>query len=169
MPTFYYATSAPDTFRGELLLYDDTVSYEQSPSGLFASLENSERNTGWAAGDSNVWIDNLYGSEFNDILAGDDFEFGHNTLYGLGGNDLLYGLWGDDYLYGGSGPAVLEGMGMAPFNSGGKINWSERSFLQNDWAHLAEVAGEPRDEAGWREAMLKANREQCPVDDEASA
>src|SRR4051812_19743681 len=108
MPT-YHATSAPDSFRGDLFSYDDTVSHEQSPSGLFVSLKNPERNTGWAEGDSNVWIDNLYGSEFNDILAGDSNEFRHNTLYGLGGNDLLYGLGGDDYLYGGSGNDILEG------------------------------------------------------------
>src|SRR5215218_8007947 len=111
MPTFYYATSAPDAFIGDedLLSPYDTVSYEQNPSGLFASLEDPGRNTGWAAGDSYRWIDNLYGSEFNDILVGNHSDYAYYTLYGLGGNDLLYGLIGADWLHGGSGNDILEG------------------------------------------------------------
>ena len=107
--TIYNGTSAPDSFIGNPASLHDSVSYGQSPSGLFASLENPERNTGWAAGDSFVYIEGLSGSEFNDILAGNNDGNAHNELRGLGGNDLLYGLIGGDNLYGGSGNDILEG------------------------------------------------------------
>src|SRR4051812_30617361 len=124
MPT-YYATSAPESFSGDLVSPYDTVSYEQSPSGLFASLEDPGRNTGWAAGDSYHWIDNLYGSEFNDILVGNNYDYPYNTLYGLGGNDLLYGLGGNDALYGGSGNDILEGGTGSSDGPGDSLNGGE--------------------------------------------
>ena len=62
-------------------------------------------------------IENLSGSSYNDILAGDRRDnlligaAGHDTLYGGpgGGNDTLLGNDGNDTLYGGLGDDVLNG------------------------------------------------------------
>ena len=62
-------------------------------------------------------IENLTGSAFADILAGDrrdnvlDGRAGDDTLYGGpgGGDDLILGGSGDDTIYGGKGADTLEG------------------------------------------------------------
>src|SRR3954471_22942037 len=118
----YYATLAPDPFEGDQASLYDFVYYGQSSSGLFASLENPERNTGWAAGDSYLYIEGLWGSEYNDILAGNNDGNAQNYLYGLGGNDLLYGLIGGDWLEGAWGNDILEG-GAGGFDGNG--DWLE--------------------------------------------
>ena len=53
-------------------------------------------------------ISNLFGSEHNDVLAGD---FRLNWIDGLGGNDLLYGGpdGGPDFLFGGDGDDEVYG------------------------------------------------------------
>lgn len=53
----------------------------------------------------------------------------------------------------------LSSMGIID-GSSGPLTWHLPSFMQNDWKHLAELAGEPHDEKAWEAAMLKANREQ---------
>lgn len=57
-------------------------------------------NTGDAAGDTYVNINNLMGSAFNDILIGNDSA---NTINGGLGNDVLQGLGGADVFIGGAG------------------------------------------------------------------
>ncbi|HEY8429390.1 MAG TPA: hypothetical protein VIL20_13485, partial [Sandaracinaceae bacterium] len=63
---------------------NDTVSYYFAASGVTARLDRPELNTGEAAGDTYSGIENLYGSQFDDVLAGDG---GRNTLTGWGGAD----------------------------------------------------------------------------------
>ena len=53
-------------------------------------------------------IEGLYGSGFDDILAGN---LGGNPLAGLAGNDELHGREGDDILWGGMGDDELYGGG----------------------------------------------------------
>lgn len=79
---------------------------------------NLDRGTGIAGdaeGDVLLNVEDLYGSQYRDILAGDN---DINELFGSGGNDTLYGFAstdrligsdGDDALYGGRGSDNLWG------------------------------------------------------------
>jgi Ca2+-binding RTX toxin-like protein len=79
---------------------DDTCSYEKSGSGVNASLGAPGQNTGDAAGDTYDGIENLTGSNYNDVLTGDGTS---NTLNGGDGDDILIGGGGGDVLNGGGG------------------------------------------------------------------
>jgi Ca2+-binding RTX toxin-like protein len=78
----------------------DTVSYVASTVGITASLDDPSVNTGIAAHDTYSSIENLTGSNFDDILTGGS---NANTLDGGSGNDTLDGGAGDDVLTGGNG------------------------------------------------------------------
>ncbi|MDV3456358.1 cadherin domain-containing protein [Sphingomonas sp. HF-S4] len=75
-------------------------------AGLVADLTTSANNTGLAAGDTFVSIENLIGTGFDDTLRGDA---NANTLRGGTGNDTLVGNAGDDTLEGGAGADSLSG------------------------------------------------------------
>ena len=45
-----------------------------------------------------IGIENVYGSEFSDVIYANDSA---NILYGRGGNDSIYAYGGNDYIYGG--------------------------------------------------------------------
>jgi Ca2+-binding RTX toxin-like protein len=92
----------------------DTASYELSTSGLVVFLGGPQLNTGEAAGDSYVSIENLTGSNFDDILGG----LG-GIVSGLNGNDWLYGSSLAETLLGGSGNDVMEGGGGIDTYDGG--------------------------------------------------
>lgn len=84
----------------------DRVSYRDFSVGLVADLGLPSRNTGDAAGDSYVSIEDLEGTALNDTLGGDALA---NALYGLDGNDRIEGRGGNDSLYGGEGDDILQG------------------------------------------------------------
>lgn len=86
----------------------DRAQYSDATAGLVADLQNAASNTGFAAGDSYVAIENLYGSNYNDRLFGDA---GANAISGADGDDFLYGRDGADTLVGGNGNDVLRGDG----------------------------------------------------------
>ena len=115
----------------------DVVSYRDSGAGVTVRLHNGVLKGGDAEGDRFVGhdaveyldaegelqrrevpdIEDLAGSAFDDILAGDlrdnrlDGGAGNDALYGGpgGGDDLLRGGPGEDRLYGGAGDDALEG------------------------------------------------------------
>jgi Ca2+-binding RTX toxin-like protein len=99
----------------------DTAAYDASATGLRADLLMPATNTGDAAGDSYISIENLDGSSFDDFLYGDnkantiggnlyhDTPSGNDWLYGRGGNDTLFGYDGDDSLDGGLGADRMTG------------------------------------------------------------
>ncbi|WP_082476888.1 M10 family metallopeptidase C-terminal domain-containing protein [Rhizobium sp. Leaf371] len=86
----------------------DTASYEDAKAGVLANLTQSSLNTGIAAGDVYVSIENLTGSAYADSLIGDAAA---NVLKGGAGNDTLSGGGGSDVLIGGIGADRLNGNG----------------------------------------------------------
>jgi Ca2+-binding RTX toxin-like protein len=72
----------------------DYARYQSATTGVIASLLNPASNTGDAAGDSYIWIEGLWGSDFADTLIGDA---NGNYLDGGAGGDLLEGGGGFDY------------------------------------------------------------------------
>ena len=85
---------------------NDTASYAGSDSRVDVRLSGSVVNHGHATGDTLINIENLIGSAYNDILAGNGQA---NMLTGNAGNDLLWGSGGDDLLTGGAGADRFQG------------------------------------------------------------
>ncbi len=84
----------------------DRAQYFMSKQGLTVDLANPAANTGEAAGDTFVSIEDLAGSRFDDQLSGNSAA---NRLLGNAGDDILNGASGDDVLNGGSGDDRLVG------------------------------------------------------------
>ncbi|TKB66053.1 MAG: calcium-binding protein [Nitrospira sp.] len=70
------------------------------------NLQGVAQNTGGGGIDTLVSIENVFGTNFNDILTGNG---GDNMFSGLAGNDQLLGGGGNDTLNGGSGNDLLNG------------------------------------------------------------
>ena len=122
----------------------DRASYRDSASGVVADLELPARNTGDAAGDSYVGIEDLEGTGLHDTLGGDAQA---NALYGLDGNDRIEGRLGSDSLYGGEGDDTLSGGEGADRIDGGN-GFDIASFetattaLRIDLLNAAQATGE---------------------------
>jgi Ca2+-binding RTX toxin-like protein len=87
----------------------DSVMYGSAPSAIHVSLSTGEGHLkGSSVTDTLVNVEGVYGSRFNDFLAGNRRgnslygDAGNDSLYGRGGADILNGNDGDDYLDGGS-------------------------------------------------------------------
>jgi Ca2+-binding RTX toxin-like protein len=78
----------------------DTAAYNESPAGVFVSLNDHVAAYGDAEDDVLVNIENLTGSLQADNLWGDG---NANVLNGIAGNDVLKGYGGADRLLGGEG------------------------------------------------------------------
>ncbi|WP_238365316.1 hypothetical protein [Mesobacterium pallidum] len=100
---------------------DDTASYVETLrlplGGLVVSLEDPSQNTGSAAGDTYLGVENLETGAGADTLIGDDAGNGlvsgadDDVLYGRGGDDELRGGDGNDALFGEDGADTLYGAG----------------------------------------------------------
>jgi Ca2+-binding RTX toxin-like protein len=84
----------------------DWAYYVSSSTGLVIDLANPLNNTGEAAGDTYISIENVWGSQHDDMIYGDA---GGNMLRGNGGDDQIFGGDGDDYLRGDAGADQLDG------------------------------------------------------------
>jgi Ca2+-binding RTX toxin-like protein len=83
----------------------DTASYSDATGPILINLTTGTES-GTASGDTLISIEGIEGTQFNDIIVGDDID---NTLSGLGGDDILDGRLGDDTLVGGDGSDRLSG------------------------------------------------------------
>ncbi|MDV7141051.1 calcium-binding protein, partial [Tropicimonas sp. TH_r6] len=98
----------------------DRALYNQATSGLLVDLGDARRNTGEAAGDSFVSVEQVVGSDHDDQIFGDSTD---NSLWGGLGIDLLDGGEGNDTLYGGDGNDKLRGgLGGDMLNGGDGID-----------------------------------------------
>jgi Ca2+-binding RTX toxin-like protein len=96
--------SGDDRFHGGSGV--DRASFALAPRRVNVSLAS-----GTSSGEGNDTlssIEDLFGSEFSDIIRGNG---GPNQLWGNGGSDDLYGLAGDDPLLGGAGNDNVYGGG----------------------------------------------------------
>lgn len=84
----------------------DTVTYAPSNAAVVADLETGTFSGGHANGDVLVEIENLRGSDFNDVLTGDSND---NDLFGDAGDDTINGGDGADTLTGANGQDTLNG------------------------------------------------------------
>ena len=84
----------------------DWVSYEGSDSAVTVKLLEGVVEGGHAQGDLVIDIESVIGSDYSDILGGDN---NANHLHGRAGDDELRGGDGDDVLDGGAGADQLNG------------------------------------------------------------
>ena len=83
----------------------DVADYSRATRGVVLSLVNGGTE-GEAAGDTFTDVENVIGTDFGDVISGDDNQ---NYLRGAGGDDAIYGLGSDDTLSGDSGADHLDG------------------------------------------------------------
>ena len=84
----------------------DWADYITSSAAVTVDLSTGVGTGGDAQGDTYVFVERVYGSNFDDTLTGDG---NVNYLRGAGGNDVLNGGSGVDYLQGDAGADVLNG------------------------------------------------------------
>ncbi|KZL26515.1 calcium-binding protein [Pseudovibrio sp. WM33] len=86
---------------------NDTVRYRWSSSAVTVDLTDQSNNTGDAAGDVYVSIENIMGTDkHSDHLTGDA---NANKIHGYGGDDTIFAGAGDDTVIAGDGNDVVEG------------------------------------------------------------
>ncbi len=106
----------------------DGASYIDHLSGVRVALDNSFARSANAT-DVLVSIENLQGSEYNDLLAGNSAS---NLLFGEDGTDKLYGRSGGDHLYGGNGADLIYGEGGDDWLfSEDRSDWVNGAFFGN--------------------------------------
>jgi Ca2+-binding RTX toxin-like protein len=104
---------------------NDTVTYNEALTGIVATLSSglTETNSGdQAAGDSFAanTIENLIGSDYNDILIGDNNK---NILDGGDGNDILIGIKGGDTFIGGANDEIDSTYNLATNLQGDTVSY----------------------------------------------
>ncbi len=98
----------------------DTIGYEFSAAAVTVNLTTGAGLGGEAQADVLSGIENLNGSAFNDVLAGDGLD---NVLTGLAGDDTLSGSAGNDVLSGGDDDdLLLGGLGNDTIDGGTGVN-----------------------------------------------
>lgn len=103
----------------------DRASYIDATAGIWVELDDPSLNSGIAAGDSYVSIENLEGTQYNDTIWGNASgnglygNNGNDSIGGLGGADTFYGQNGNDTMLGGLDNDVLYGGAGADLHDGG--------------------------------------------------
>ena len=110
----------------------DTADYSAAQDGVFVRLWAGVGLWGEAEGDTLVSVEDLLGSAFADVLAGDGAD---NRLEGGDGDDLLAGHGGNDTLVGGAGADVF----MFGRNPGGDVILDFEASDQLDFRLAADL------------------------------
>jgi Ca2+-binding RTX toxin-like protein len=84
----------------------DTVSYEGNSNRVVIDLAAGSAQKGGGEVDTLISIENVYGSNFDDLIIGNTVE---NVIFGRAGNDRLIGNDGNDILHGGFGNDTIDG------------------------------------------------------------
>ena len=84
----------------------DWVYYRTSEAGVTVNLKDGTGKGGYAEGDVIIDVENIQGSDYGDVLIGDN---DNNSLRGRDGDDELRGNGGDDRLFGEAGADRLNG------------------------------------------------------------
>ena len=108
----------------------DTVDYSGSDGAVTVKLWAGTGEGSYAEGDVIVDVEDVIGSEYGDVLEGDD---GSNQLSGRGGADKLRGGGGDDLLWGHDDDDSLWGGGGNDFlwgDAGADELWGD---VGDDW------------------------------------
>ncbi|MBI1300806.1 MAG: type I secretion C-terminal target domain-containing protein [Alphaproteobacteria bacterium] len=100
----FYATLSAEHFQGGA--GHDTLDYSGSSSFVVVDLGAGVGVNGFASGDTFVSIEEVIGSNSDDIIFGGK---ANEILHGGFGADILFGDAGDDILYGGAGNDTLKG------------------------------------------------------------
>jgi Ca2+-binding RTX toxin-like protein len=116
----------------------DTAAYDTSIAAVRVRLGTGLAEGGDALGDALFGIENLTGSVFGDLLAGDATA---NTLLGNGGNDLLRGLAGADRLGGSTGADRFQylALGDSTVAAGGRDTILDFAPAQGDRIELSAI------------------------------
>ena len=114
-------------------------------TGVTADLAGTVTNTGFAAGDTYIGIENLYGTAFADSLYGDAVS---NALSGDAGNDVIMGRGGNDVITGGDGNDEIDGGTGTDTISGG---------LGDDLIHAVTVGEDDIDGGAGADTVSFAN------------
>ena len=122
----------------------DRAAYWNATTGITADLISAGVNTGEAAGDVFISIENLEGGNFDDDLRGQN---GPNRLWGGQGNDIIYGRGGDDTFFGEDGnDTMLPGVGLDTIDGGSGSDrvayWTAKSGLTINLADASLNTGE---------------------------
>lgn len=129
----FHASQGSDTFIGEQGI--DTVDYSnvvRASNGSFGVAVILEDGIGLDGGTTDYLssIENVTGSNYNDMIGGDN---NVNVILGLDGNDIIAGGGGGDTLDGGDG---IDTLGYAQSNAGVRID------LLNNSASGGEATGD---------------------------
>ncbi len=84
----------------------DLLSYLDATAGIAIDLETGMGSAGDAAGDVVSGFENVYGSNFGDVITGDGER---NIIFGYDGDDTLNGGAGNDTIRGGLGDDTMDG------------------------------------------------------------
>ncbi|MGB5556411.1 MAG: calcium-binding protein [Paracoccaceae bacterium] len=84
----------------------DLLQYTDAGSGVTVDLSTSLGFGGDAEGDTFTGFENVYGSDYGDVLTGDG---GKNVLFGYDGDDTIFGGAGNDTIRGGLGADRMDG------------------------------------------------------------
>lgn len=127
----------------------DRASWATSVSGLRVDLQFAQTNSGDAAGDVLIGIEELEGSDFGDVLGGGSQGDvligggGADAMDGRAGNDILHGGAGNDSLAGGLGADLLNGgEGAGDLASYWIATAGLRVSLAQPWLNTGEAAGD---------------------------
>ena len=112
-PRYFIVGAAGQTFMATGVKVG--VDFFHSDTGVSVDLRLSDRQTGegFAAGATLTGIREVFGSQFDDTITGDehgnviDGGSGDDRIFGGGGNDILHGNGGNNILDGGDGDDML--------------------------------------------------------------